>query len=87
MDNMIKPEFVPVIDGKFDIRGSKDLKEYNKKLMLDIVKQKTYEVNNGGIRINKLSAILKLGDKSIDGISKMMKDVANLKIKPKSVYK
>ncbi|MCJ0053767.1 hypothetical protein JY757_02040 [Clostridioides difficile] len=86
MDNMIKPEFVPVIDGKFDIRGSKDLKEYNKKLMLDIVKQKTYEVNNGGIRINKLSAILKLGDKSIDGISKMMKDVANLKIKPKSVY-
>lgn len=80
MDNMIKPEFVPVIDGKFDIRGSKDLKEYNKKLMLDIVKQKTYEVNNGGIRINKLSAILKLGDKSIDGISKMMKDVANLKI-------
>ncbi len=28
--------------------------------MLDIVKQKTYEVNNGGIRINKLSAILKL---------------------------
>lgn len=86
MDNMIKPEFVPVIDGKFDIRGSKDLKEYNKKLMLDIVNQKTYEVNNGGIRINKLSAILKLGDKSIDGISKMMKDVVNLKIKPKSVY-
>lgn len=86
MDNMIKPEFVPVIDGKFDIRGSKDLKEYNKKLMLDIVKQKTYEVNNGGIRINKLSAILKLGDKSIDGIRKMMKDVANLKIKPKAVY-
>lgn len=86
MDNVIKPESVPVIDDKFDICESKDLKEHNKKLMLDIVKQKTDEVNNGGIGINKLSAVLKLEDKSIEGIRKVMKAVANLKIKPKAVY-
>lgn len=86
MDKMVKPEYISIIDDKFDIDKSNDPKEHNKKLMLDIIKQKTDEINNGGIRINKLSAILKLEDKSIDSLRKMMKAVANLRIKPKAVY-
>lgn len=86
MDNMVKPEYVPVIDYKFNIDESKGLKNYNKELMLDIIKQKTDEINNGGIKINKLSALLKLEDKSRDGIRKMINDVMNLNIKPRAVY-
>lgn len=86
MDNIVKPEYVPVIDYKFNIDESKGLKNHNKELMLDIIKQKNDEINNGGIKINKLSALLKLEDKSRDGIRKMINDVMNLNIKPKAVY-
>ena len=86
MHKAVNPKYVPIINDKSNRHKSNNLKDYNKKMMLDIIKQKADEINNGGIRINKLSAILKLEDKSIAGLRRMMKAVANLKIKPKAVY-
>lgn len=85
MDNMIKQDYASIIKSNFDIDDIKDRKEYNKNLMSDIIKQKGDELNNGGVEISKLSAILKLDDKNRDSIRKVMKAVANLKIKPKVV--
>lgn len=85
MDNMIKQDYASIIKSNFDIDDIKDRKEYNKNLMSDIIKQKGDELNNGGVEISKLSAILKLEDKNRDSIRKVMKAVANLKIKPKVV--
>lgn len=85
MDNMIKPDYASIIKSNFDIDDIKDRKEYNKNLMSDIIKQKGDELNNGEVEISKLSAILKLEDKNRDSIRKVMKAIANLKIKPKVV--